>query len=1640
MDENILPNGLVKIIPLKGGLEMKKRVRKKIVWDDHGISEILADILILAMTVVLFAIIFAFVYSLPAPNEATYADFESDLTLDANGARINMTHNSGENLYQKWTDIYLFKNPGKANQEVRRLTTKSSSDPYGDNPRGYGLQDDATWSPAETWTYYFRGVSSADDLEIKIVDTNFQSLIISHKLLGAGVNDAPIIMERWYNPAPAVNAHLLTISAYVMDNDGIGDLSAPGAVSANVSAINSTLDTIDFTMVSSTEKTGHFEGDVMVDMGEGSFTLTLTAEDASGLIDRGRIVIYVGSTALNAPRILERWTIPEVGVNGTDITVFCKVEDIDDNLDYVNVDIGPLEDPNGTSNVVNMTDPEGDGIFEYSTIAHVAKGDLYRLNFTARDITELEDRAHLNVSVKRFNPIISRMWTVPTIGKDDELITIYAEVFDPDGYSDIMDVMLDPSNLNPDLGWENMTDPEQDGIFEFNLTINVSTGGNKTVSFLARDMNGNDVMAQMKVFIRTRNAPVILNRWTNPNFPDNNTQLSIFASVMDPDGYDDIDFVRVNVTSLNRTLNGSAGWVYMIDPNQDGSFMNISWVDQEAGTYMLEFEAYDKGGNMGYATLNLTILPYRPRFLNAWTNPTIGRNGTNIQIFANVMDPNGYTDIVNVTVDIVQLNESYNQSEPMWVEMIDFNMNGTFLNTTKINVSNTGLYSLNFTVLDEDGNIARTNLQLLITSYKPVIVDTWYSPAPAVNGTNVTIFAWIWDEDGLEDIYSVMINVSELSTNLTWVNMTDPDGNRIFENVTFIDSINVTGIYNATIVAIDTTGNMANATLKMEIAPVQPPSQEIDPTVFGMAYPNAVGGGSQVWFSAYASNGSAADEQVFKVEFSWEGVTYTMDRVIGNYFRYSNSFTAPLVGETQVRDVDVWAKNASDEIIATDTIKLLILFDESGGEVTKATALQKMVAWIAYDQGFVITNNKTSNRTVQIFELFDPKDAMCHVKIGSNSITNMEKVNEFRVTSRTTGEVIGPPYLPDDLKFAYDGVMAGYWFFNLSFSTSDLFQYVTDSIPLGKFPPGTNAEYFDIYMYIKDTTDDYFMTESWIVVTNSTSPDFYPYLNFYYDSDYIPGVPISDGDSDKIPDDGVQGPVSEYHVFQNTEVLYVEIITETTDSVADVTFTNLEIQDFWGNHMVSNPPNSGAVGPISTHTKGGETHYIVAVDLLRADKDPWLMGRVAYTVIITGFKENVGDQEEFAYLAKQVIIESPSSIMDIVSGHEHAQGATFTGKYHGHFYENMNGYWERYLYAYQGPSQGQTDYIGDIWSVAFDDLDGDTDREIVTGRAGENNPTLSIWENIGGANFEELIIDDELTGEINSVAIGHIDKIGSREPKDLVIGTSDGYVIYYRNDGTWDVTAIIATGVGTVSVGNAIEIADLDNDGDGDVVVGTSTGVKIIQNPIYGGGGWQLINLHNPGTVISVSIGYLQENYDTPAMEDQYLDIVIGDADGDIWRYLNDDSDISAPSWDSDTVATNIDGQANVYVDIGDISGLTYLDVVAGCDDTLIWYENQDGGSTWSGSGNIIGTLPSPGSQDITAVRVGNVDGAIEEDIVISTTGESQGQNYAGGLVYYYRNLGRASEWKRFKVDDLFRLGAVMDIHSIAIGDADLGS
>ena len=155
---------------------MGKKKARKIIWDEKGVSEILADMLILVITITLFSGVLLFLYTLPAPNESTYAEFDSKVEYDDEGGTINVTHIGGESLKGGYTKVYLSKN---IKEEIRILDTQGSDL---DNPN-YGIQGDKNWDCNEKWSYFFGGIESEDDLVISIVDLKSNSLIMKSKLL-----------------------------------------------------------------------------------------------------------------------------------------------------------------------------------------------------------------------------------------------------------------------------------------------------------------------------------------------------------------------------------------------------------------------------------------------------------------------------------------------------------------------------------------------------------------------------------------------------------------------------------------------------------------------------------------------------------------------------------------------------------------------------------------------------------------------------------------------------------------------------------------------------------------------------------------------------------------------------------------------------------------------------------------------------------------------------------------------------------------------------------------------------------------------------------------------------------------------------------------------------------------------------------------------------------------------------------------------------------------------------------------------------------------------------------------------------------------------------------------------------------------
>ena len=178
------------------------------------------------------------------------------------------------------------------------------------------------------------------------------------------------------------------------------------------------------------------------------------------------------------------------------------------------------------------------------------------------------------------------------------------------------------------------------------------------------------------------------------------------------------------------------------------------------------------------------------------------------------------------------------------------------------------------------------------------------------------------------------------------------------------------------------------------------------------------------------------------------------------------------------------------------------------------------------------------------------------------------------------------------------------------------------------------------------------------------------------------------------------------------------------------------------------------------------------------------------------------------------------------------------GKWYGNlnYYENTNsrsqpGFTERTGAA--NPLAGID--VGDASAPTFADLDGDGDLDLVVG---EGDGTLNYYENTGTGSQP---VFTERTGVANPLA--GIDVGGYSAPTfadldgdgdlDLVVGEYDDHLYYYENTGTRSQPGFtertgVASPLAGIDVGNRSNpkptFADLDNDGDLDLVVGKDVG------------------------------------------------------------------------------------------------------------------------------------------------------------------------------------------------------------------------
>lgn len=278
------------------------------------------------------------------------------------------------------------------------------------------------------------------------------------------------------------------------------------------------------------------------------------------------------------------------------------------------------------------------------------------------------------------------------------------------------------------------------------------------------------------------------------------------------------------------------------------------------------------------------------------------------------------------------------------------------------------------------------------------------------------------------------------------------------------------------------------------------------------------------------------------------------------------------------------------------------------------------------------------------------------------------------------------------------------------------------------------------------------------------------------------------------------------------------------------------------------------------------------------------------------------------------------------------------------------------------------DYVTKINLV---DLDKDGDLDIVSSSV--NDDTIAWFEN-NGDPVNPVFTKNTITLTANaatSVVVADLDNDGDL---DVVSSSSqDDTVAWYENDGNADPTftkIIITT---TADWAFLVAVGDLDNDGDLDIISGSQSDLTLA---------W----FENDGAsdpsfsqnVISTTVSGIH-------------DIAVGDLDNDgdldmlvALRYSNtvswyENNGAPNPTFNNNIITTN--AMTVKAVSLGDLDNDGDLDVLSTstADNTIAWYEN-DGATNPTFTKTVISSTVS----DLLTVNVGDVDGDGDLDVLVA--------------------------------------------------------
>ncbi len=238
-------------------------------------------------------------------------------------------------------------------------------------------------------------------------------------------------------------------------------------------------------------------------------------------------------------------------------------------------------------------------------------------------------------------------------------------------------------------------------------------------------------------------------------------------------------------------------------------------------------------------------------------------------------------------------------------------------------------------------------------------------------------------------------------------------------------------------------------------------------------------------------------------------------------------------------------------------------------------------------------------------------------------------------------------------------------------------------------------------------------------------------------------------------------------------------------------------------------------------------------------------------------------------------------------------------------------------------------------SVRAADMDGDGDMDVLVGSLNDN--TLAWYENNGAAN-PSFTLNTFSNGSYSTRAVYAADLDGDGDMDALSASLLDGVVAWHENDGLANPAFTQRTITSSGANATSVHVADVDGDGDLDVV--STEAYYATFSAVYWHENDGAANPTFTSRTISTQSVSIQSAFATDIDGDGDVDVVSASSiDDKIAWYENNGA--ATPVFTLRTVSLSADGATSVYAIDMDGDGDIDLASASALDNKLAWYEND---------------------------------------------------------------------------------------------------